>query len=98
MFEEMRHYVKEFFGYTMLILKERGITREERKELIRNSGLIEKCREYDGARYVLHYDVYDWCDYLMNNYKWPRTEKEVAFFEKLHPSHLKKYRETLADI
>ncbi|WP_028128666.1 hypothetical protein [Selenomonas sp. AE3005] len=84
LFSSFRIEVKKFFGTIMLVLKERGISREERKNLIRNSGLIEKCREYGGAQYVMHYDVYDWCNYLMNGYRWP-TNEELHKFAKYDP-------------
>lgn len=84
LFSAFRMEVKKFFGTIMLVLKERGYSRDERKKLIRNSGLIEKCREYGGAQYVMHYDVYDWCNYLMNGYKWP-TNEELRKFAKYDP-------------
>lgn len=40
-----------------------------RPTLMRGSGLIEECHSFDGAQYVLHYNVEEWCDYLMNGYE-----------------------------
>lgn len=79
MYEELIHETKMFFAWCMIILKERGLSREEAKKLIRGSGLIEKCRSYDGAHYVLHYNVEEWCDYLMNGYEWPDNSKPNKF-------------------
>ena len=84
LFAGLRMEVKKFFGTIMLVLKERGYSREERKQLIRGSGLIEKCRDYHGAQYVMHYDVYDWCNYMMNGYHWP-TDEELRKFIKYDP-------------
>lgn len=84
LFAGFRTEVKKFFGTIMLVLKERGYSREERKQLIRGSGIIEKCRDYDGAQYVMHYDVYDWCNYMMNGYRWP-TDEELRKFVKYDP-------------
>lgn len=79
MYEELVHEIREFFAWCMVVLKERGISRNDAKQLIRNSGLIEKCRSYDGAIYVLHYNVEEWCDYLMNDYQWPDNSKPNKF-------------------
>ena len=84
LFAGFRTEVKKFFGTIMLVLKELGYSREERKQLIRGSGIIEKCRDYDGAQYVMHYDVYDWCNYMMNGYRWP-TDEELRNFVKYDP-------------
>ncbi len=84
LFAGFRMEVKKFFGTLMLILKERGYSRDDRKRLIRNSGLIEKCRDYDSAQYVMHYDVYDWCNYMMNGNRWP-TDDELRKFAKYDP-------------
>ena len=80
LFTEFKTEVKRFFGTLMLILKERGYSRQDRKELIRRSGLIEKCRDYDSAQYVLHYDVEDWCDYMVHGNRWPRTLEEKKLY------------------
>lgn len=53
-------------------------------EKIIKGGIIEKCRDYDGAQYVMHYDVYDWCNYMMNGYRWP-TDEELRKFVKYDP-------------
>ncbi len=84
LFAGFRMEIQKYFGTIMRILKERGYSREERKKLIRGSGLIEKCRDYDGAQYVMHYDVYDWCNYMMNGYRWP-TGDELRKFAKYDP-------------
>lgn len=79
MISEVRYYARQFFALCMMELRRRGLSREYAKQLIRNSGLIEKCRSYDGACYVLHYNVEEWCDYLMNDYQWPDNSKPNKF-------------------
>ena len=44
LFAGLRLEVRRFFGTIMLILGDRGYSRADRKQMIRNSGLIEKCR------------------------------------------------------
>lgn len=66
---DLAREVREFFGYCMMILREDGYSREKRKKMIRNSGLIEKCRSRQGAEYVLHYNIEDWCFWMKNGYK-----------------------------
>ena len=65
-----KHSAREFFGFMMRILKERGFERDIRKKMIRDSGLIEECKTESGVSYVLHYNVDEWCDYVVNPYAW----------------------------
>ncbi|WP_295159257.1 hypothetical protein [Selenomonas sp. AE3005] len=84
LFAGLRLEVRRFFGTIMLMLGDRGYSRADRKQMIRNSGLIEKCRDYDSATYVLHYNVEDWCDYMVNGNKWPRTAEERKRYSCWH--------------
>ena len=34
--------------------------------------------------YVLHYNVEDWCDYMVNGNKWPRTAEERQRYSCWH--------------
>ena len=78
--DQLKENKRWFFGYAMQILRGRGFDRNGRKKLIRESGLVEKCKTENGALYVLHYDVYDWVDYMINGNKWPRTQEEREWY------------------
>lgn len=75
MYRELRHNVRVFFALCMYVLRKRGLSRDKAKALIRGSGLVEECHSFDGAQYVLHYNVEEWCDYLMNGYEWPDNSR-----------------------
>lgn len=85
---ELKREVREFFGYIMVILGERGFSRADKKCLIRGSGLIEKCKTLSGIKYVLHHDVEGWCDYIMNGYRWPDYSKPNQFDKYYEPQRI----------
>lgn len=84
LFGGLRLEVRRFFGTLLMMLAERGYSRDDRKKMVRASGLIEKCREYDSTIYVLHYNVEDWCDYMVNGNKWPQTAEERKLYSGWH--------------
>ena len=58
--------VREFLGWILRILRERGCDRSEAKMLVRKSGLIDVFRnDKKSASFIMHRDVDAWCDDIL---------------------------------
>ena len=58
--------VREFLGWILRILRERGCNRSEAKSLVRESGLVDVLQnDRKSASFVMHRDVDDWCDRIL---------------------------------